>query len=53
MLFEKLSALIQTLVIVMMIGVTLIVTVYLSYISIPLIILFIIGVLTYTYFVNN
>jgi len=53
MLLEKLSAIIQTLVVVMMIGVALIVTVYLSYISIPLIILFIIGALTYTYFINN
>jgi len=52
-MLDKLAALIQTLFIVALIGITLIVTVYLSYISIPLIILGVIGTLTYTYFVNR
>jgi len=52
-MFERLAALVQTLFIVGLIAITLIVSVYLSYISIPLIILSVIGILTYTYFINR
>lgn len=51
-MLDKLASLIQALFVVILCGIALIVTVYISYITIPVIILSVVGTIAYIYFRN-